>query len=46
MAAIVEFWKWLVKFTYTSSKGFLLSSRICLKWLGVSPVTFLNWLLK
>lgn len=27
---------------YTLSRGFLLSSRICLKWLGVRPVTFLN----
>src|SRR5690606_34121231 len=31
---------------YTSSKGFLLSVFICLKWLGESPVTFLNWLLR
>ncbi|SDZ73142.1 hypothetical protein SAMN05216331_101100 [Porphyromonadaceae bacterium KH3R12] len=27
---------------HTLSSGFLLSSLICLKWLGVSPVTFLN----
>src|SRR6185437_2345178 len=27
---------------YTLSRGFRLSSRICLKWLGVSPVIFLN----
>jgi len=31
---------------YTLSIGFLLSALICLKKLGVSPVTFLNWLLK
>jgi hypothetical protein len=28
---------------YTSSSGFRLFSLTCLKWLGVNPVTFLNW---
>lgn len=31
---------------YTSSSGFLLFSFIFLKWLGVNPVTLLNWELR
>ena len=31
---------------YKSVRNFLFLSLICLKWLGVRPVTFLNWALR
>lgn len=36
----------LILSIYKSSKDLRFTVRRFLKWLGVSPVTFLNWLLK